>query len=156
MKTETLLRRANGYRLLAMFEDAELELCKIPEEERSRDAVLAMRVALFQDWGRWNKMLEAAALLRNRNPEDADWWIAEAYAMRRCRSIEEARQVLLKGEENHPEEPCIQYNLGCYACVLGDRPEAVSRVRLAMSKDPSYEEMALLDDDLQEVRDDLL
>lgn len=155
MKTEVLLRYANGYRILGMFEDAEHELSKIPAEERSGDDSLAMKVALFQDCERWNKMREAAGLLRHRHPKEADWWIAEAYATRRCRSIEEAREILLEGVENHPEEPCIQYNLGCYACVLGDCLEAIDRVRSAMDLDANYAKMALEDHDLEAVRDDL-
>ena len=155
MKTEVLLRYANGYRILEMFEDAESELSKIPPKERLGDRPLAMKVALFQDCGKWEKMREAAGRLRKRHPDEADWWIAEAYATRRCRSLEEAREILLKGMGAHPEEPCINYNLGCYACVLGDPEEALGQVRSAIALDPKYKSMALEDEDLEAVRDDL-
>ena len=155
MKTEVLLRYANGYRILEMFEDAEGELSKIPPEERLGDRPLAMEVALFQDCGKWENMREAAGRLRKRHPEESDWWIAEAYATRRCRSIEEAREILLEGVEAHSEEPSIKYNLGCYACVLGDPEEALGQVRSAIALDPKYKSMALEDEDLEAVRDDL-
>ena len=156
MRTEVLLRYANGYRILEMFEDAERELDKIHPEERSADGPLSLRVALFQDSECWDEMREAAALLRDRHPKEVSWWIADAYATRRCRSIEEAREVLLAGVENHPEEPCMQYNLGCYACVLGERAEAISRVRSAIALNDDYAKMALTDDDLEAIRDELL
>ena len=100
-------------------------------------------------------MREAAAALKKRHPEDADWWIAQAYATRRCRSIEEAREILLEAVKTHPEEPCINYNLGCYACVLGEHEEALGRVHSAIGLDPKYKNMALDDDDLEALRDDL-
>lgn len=155
MRTEALLRFANGYRILEMFEDAECELLKIPEGERLDDGPLAIKVALFQDWGKWEKMREAARLLRQRHPDDAGWWVAEAYATRRSVSIEDARILLDEGVSLHPETPCIHYNLGCYACVLGNREEALQRVRSAIAFDPKYQYMALQDEDLKELRSEL-
>ncbi len=155
MRTEIHLRYANGYRILEMFEDAESELSKIPPEDRLSDRSLAMQATLFQDCGKWGEMREVADALRKRHPEEVDWWIAEAYATRRCRSIEEAREILLEGVKAHPEEPCISYNLGCYACVLGEREEALGRVRTAIALDPIYKNMALDDEDLEALRDDL-
>jgi len=154
MKTEVLLRYANGYRILEMFEDAERELEKIPAEEQLDDDPLRLKVALFQDFGKWQDMREAAAQLKDRHPEETGWWIAEAYATRRCLSIEQAREVLMAGVERHPEEPCIQYNLGCYACVMGEIDEALTHVRKAIAIDPSYSKMAMEDEDLEALRDE--
>ncbi len=155
MKTDVLLRHANGYRILEMFEDAELELAKIAAEEQMDDAPLTLKIALFQDSGKWQDMLEVATVLRDRYPEEADWWIAVAYATRRCLSIEQAREVLLSGIDHHPKEPCIQYNLGCYACVMGERDEALARVRSAIELDSNYSKMAIEDEDLEAIRDEL-
>ena len=155
MRTEVLLRFANGYRILEMFEDAECELLKIPEGERMDDGSLAMQVALYQDWGKWGKMREAARLLRQRHPDDADWWVAEAYATRRSISIEDAQIVLQEGVDLHPETPCLHYNLGCYACVLGNQEEALKRVRSAIAFDPKYQNIALQDEDLKDLRSEL-
>ncbi len=119
MRTEIHLRYANGYRILEMFEDAESELSKIPPEDRLSDRSLAMQATLFQDCGKWGEMREVADALRKRHPEEVDWWIAEAYATRRCRSIEEAREILLEGVKAHPEEPCISYNLGLLRLRVG-------------------------------------
>ena len=155
LKTEVLLRYANGYRILGMFEDAEKELAKIPPEELEDDHALTMKLALFQDWEKWDSMQEVAHLLRERHPDNSDWWIAEAFATRRCRSLDEARKVLLEGERIHPEEPCLLFNLGCYACVSGELEEALGRVRSAIALDPKYRALALEDEDLRLVRDEL-
>ena len=155
MRTEVLLRHANGYRILEMFEDAERELAKIPAAEQLDDDSLSMKVALFQDSGKWEDMREAADLLKDRHPEEADWWIASAYATRRCVSIEAAQEVLAEAAKHHAEEPCILYNLGCYACVLGERKKALSYVRSAIALDSDFSKMALEDDDLEALHDEL-
>lgn len=60
----------------------------------------------------------------------------------------------MAGVEHHPEEPCILYNLGCYACVMGERNEALTHVRKAIAIDPSYSKMAMEDEDLEALRDE--
>ena len=88
IRTDVRLRRADGFRMLGMYEDAEAELARVPPEDRLDEEVLVMKVAVRQDAADWERMREPARILRGRYPEAVEWWIAEAYATRRIESIE--------------------------------------------------------------------
>ena len=156
LKTSVRLQRANGFRMLEMFADAESELSSIPLEDLMQKEVLAMKVAVRQDSSDWKGMQKPARILRELFPDEADWWIADAYATRRSESIESARELLLEGEKLHAENACIKYNLACYACRSGDPDKALQLLLAARSIESKYLKMALEDEDLAEIRDALL
>ena len=153
VRTEVRLRRANGFRMLGMYEDAETELAKVPLPDRLDKEVLVMKVVVRQDAADWGRMQEPARILRKRFPEAAEWWIAEAYATRRSESIQAAREILIEGEERHENEPGIKFNLACYACRLGDSDTALRYLLAAIALDSKYKEMAFADEDLNEVHE---
>ena len=155
IRTDTRLRRANGFRMLGMYEDAEAELARVPAEDRLDEEVLVMKVTVRQDAADWERMRGPASILRGRYPEAVEWWIADAYATRRCESIEAAREILIEGEERHVDDPGIKYNLACYACRLGDSGTAMRYLLAAISLDSQYKEMAFSDEDLKELREAL-
>jgi Flp pilus assembly protein TadD len=86
-------------------------------------------------------------------PEDAGGWVTWAYAVRRSESILAAEEVLRIAETKHPAEPTIQFNLGCYACLLGDLAEARRRVDHAIALDKNFRSLAGTDPDLAPLRD---
>ena len=153
IRTDVRLRRADGFRMLGMYEDAEAELARVPPEDRLDEAVLVMKVAVRQDAADWERMRGPASILRGRYPEAVEWWITDAYATRRCESIEAAREILIEGEERHEDDPGIKYNLACYACRLGDSGTAMRYLMTAISLDSKYKEMAFADEDLTEVHE---
>ena len=104
VRTEVRLRYANGFRMLGMFAEAEKELAKVVPEDRLDREVLAMQVALWQDAEEWEKMVKPARTLRLRHPDEVDWWIADAYATRRCQKLEEATDILLEAEKLHVQD----------------------------------------------------
>ena len=63
-----------------------------------------------------------------------------------------AEAILRDAETRHPEEPAIQFNLGCYACQRGDLAEARRRVDRAIALDKSFRQQAATDDDLAPLR----
>ena len=75
-----------------------------------------------------------------------------AYATRRVDSLASAEAILRDAEIRHPEEPAIQFNLGCYACQRGDLAEARRRVDRAVALDASFRQQATTDDDLAPLR----
>ena len=60
-------------------------------------------------------MMEVARGLRHEFPEEAEWWVMDAFATRREESIEANPIERLAF---HYDDALIRYNLGCYACVL--------------------------------------
>jgi tetratricopeptide (TPR) repeat protein len=131
MTPRWLLSHARGYLELGLVEEAVSELAQLPSDQLNGDEVLALRTIIFQ--------------------EQANW-ITFAYATRRAVSLGEAEAILREAELRHPQEATIQFNLGCYACLRGDLPEARRRVDLAIALDPQFRAAAGTDPDLALLR----
>ncbi|HEY1110725.1 MAG TPA: hypothetical protein VGE76_18885, partial [Opitutaceae bacterium] len=114
--------------------------------------VLGVRLAIFQERQNWPALRDLARLVVARAPGEAAGWITWAYAVRRADSLADAEQILLAAEAQHPEEPTIQFNLGCYACQRGDLAAARRRVDRAIALEPRFAEAAKTDPDLAALR----
>lgn len=143
---------ARGYRELGLFKDARQELALVPEKHAEASEVLAEHAALNQETGSWKKLAEACRSLAKRHPDDAGWWIMWAYGTRRSESLEAAERILMDAEALHTENATIQFNLGCYACQLGNLGAAHARVQRAIALDKNFTAMALTDPDLEPLR----
>ena len=78
-------------------------------------------------------------------PDDVQWVISFAYAIRRANSIEAAREILLNAEPKFPKQAVIKYNLACYFCQLEDLESVKKYLKRAFEIDPQ----ALEDEDLE-------
>jgi len=146
------LAHARGYLGLGMTEDAAAELDQIPAEAAQDTEVLALRAVVLQAPAKWPPLTEVARILVSRQPAEAGWWIAWAYATRRSLSLAAAEAILQEAERTHPREPAIHFNLACYACLRGDLAEARRRVDQAIALDKSFRESAATDPDLEPLR----
>lgn len=147
------LSHARGYLDLGMFAEAEAELAAIPSPDDDLPEVHALRVALLHEKCDWLELRGVAAGLVQRQPDEPGWWVSFAFATRRTRSIEDAREILLAAERAHPQEAIIHFNLGCYACQLGEFDEARRRVWRSIELRSELRELAHHDPDLQPLRD---
>ncbi len=136
-----------------MVKEAAAELEAIPDEEARRPEVVALRVGMLQATEQWRALRSYARELVASDPSEAGWWIIWAYASRRADSVKAAQKVLREAEEHHPQDGTIQFNLGCYACLLGDLPEAKARVVRSISIDNSFLKNAMDDPDLKALRE---
>ena len=139
-----------------MFDEAERELMALPKEEPWDKNARMLLLAIRQEPENWSFAQDIARGLRLEFPDEADWWVSDAYATRRCDSIESAREILLKGLTLHEDSSIIRYNLACYACVLENLRECMDFLKEAVVEDEKYKLMALEDDDLKGVREDLI
>ena len=147
------LSHARGYLDLGMVAEAEAELAAIGSPENDRPEVHAVRVALLHEKRDWHELRRIAAVLVERQPDEPGWWVSFAFATRRTMSLEEAREILLAAERAHPQEAIIHFNLGCYACQLGEFDEARRRVARSIELRSELRELAHHDPDLQPLRD---
>ena len=115
---------ACGYAQLGMFLDANEELEKIDPYVRAAPEILALRVAIYRGLEKWELMAAIAKRLSGFQPNDVQWTISFAYAVRRANSIKAAKEILLEAEQKFPEEAVIKYNLACYFCQLEDLESA--------------------------------
>lgn len=135
-----------------MLDEAEAELDRIPPPLGEEVEVLAVRLAIFQERQNWPALRDLARLLVASSPGEAAGWVTWAYAVRRADSLAEAEKILLAAETQHPEEPTIQFNLGCYACQRGDLAAARLRVDRAIALEPRFADAAKTDPDLAPLR----
>ena len=146
------ISHVRGYLELGMVKEAKAELEAVPEPEARRPEVVALWVALLQATEQWRPLRKYARDLVMLDPGEAGWWIIWAYAARRASSVKAAQKVLLDAEGHHPQDGTVQFNLGCYACLLGDLSEAKARVVRAVSIDNSFLKNAMDDPDLEALR----
>ena len=154
MQLKWRLSHARGYLELGMLDAAAQELDSIASEFAQDSAVLEVRVAVHQERQEWALMADAAAELVRREPTVPGWWILWAYGARRSSSLANADAILRQAEKMHPANATIQFNLGCYACQLGNLIVAEARVQKAIQMDETIRKLAESDPDLQPLRDD--
>ncbi len=152
MQPRWLLSHARGYIELGLLAEAAAELDQLPPSASGDDEVLGLRLVILREQGHWIELRSVAGELVRRQPANAEAWITFAYATRRARSLGEAEAILREAELRHPREATIQFNLGCYACQLGDLPEARRRVDAAIALEPLFRAAVETDPDLAPLR----
>jgi hypothetical protein len=147
------ISHVRGYLELGMVKEAKAELDAIADADARRPEVVALRVGMLQAAEQWRELRKYAQGLVEAEPGESGWWIIWAYAARRGSTVKAAEKILLAAEAQHPLDATIQFNLGCYACQLGDLSAAKARVVRAIGLDSSFLKHALEDPDLQPLRD---
>lgn len=145
----TRLRYALGYLELGLLEEADAELAPIPAPEKHSCDVLSVKLEINRLGNQWAQMGQTARMLIAKQPGKADWWISLAFATRRSTSVEAARLVLVKAKDLFPKVGTIYFNLGCYACVLGELDEAREQIARACALDADFKTLASTDEDLK-------
>ena len=62
----------------------------------------------------------------------------------------------MEGLALHFEDGLIRFNLACYACVLNKPGECIDFLKEAVKRDEKFKLMALEDEDLADVREELI
>jgi tetratricopeptide (TPR) repeat protein len=149
ISTRKHLDYALGYLALNLVTEARAELALIKAGDRNAPEVITAHIELAMATSAWARVITLSPRVIATNPELERPWIAWAFALREKQRIEEARDVLLRGEKliTGPS-PLVDYNLACYFCLLGDLREALRRLRRAFVRDPAWKIEAATDPDL--------
>ncbi len=149
------LQRADGFMDLGMWKHARQEMEHVPDPYRKSGPWLEAQFRLAAEAGNWPEAAALAVQLKNRNPDEAAFWVQLAYAVRRAESIEAARAILSECLEKFPKVAVIPFNLACYECRLGNNEQAMAWLKRAFEIDPTCQRMALEDEDLRPLWDQL-
>jgi lipopolysaccharide biosynthesis regulator YciM len=149
------LLAASGFAELSLFQEAVQELEELPDASKELPAVLAVWLEVYQHWQKWSEAESVAAHLVEMEPQEPNWPIARAYAIRRGRGLAFAHEVLLQASEEFPDCGTIQFNLACYAAQLGQLDEARRRLCRAIEIDKAFSAMAKIDPDLESIRNEI-
>ncbi len=148
-------RKCDGYIDLKMWDAARAELEALTEPARCSLTCRVLELQLTMGEEHWAAAETIARELREREPEEPAFWVQLAFVTRRLRTIEDARAILRVAREKFPAEPVIPFNLACYACQLGERQLARTYLAEAEAMEPDYRAIALEDDDLRPLWDEL-
>jgi predicted Zn-dependent protease len=150
ISTRRRVEYASGYLELGLTAAAAAELAAIAREDEDQPEVLRVRTEYLMQAREWGRLVEVAADMASRLPDEEAGWISWAYALRELNRVEEARTVLINAEFRHGKTcGVLHYNLACYACLLGERTEAMQRLRRALRLSAEWREAAMDDTDLQ-------
>lgn len=151
--TQRRLRYASGYIDLGMLKAASQELDTIEGIESMSPEVLSVRADLYMAARDWNLLVAVARDLARDHSSIDKGWIYWAYALRELGRVNEAQTVLLEAEPILGKTSIVlHHNLACYSCLLGDREEAIKRLRMVFEMDKSWKAQALEDPDLASMR----
>jgi len=147
------LNAALGWLGLNCPADARAELDAIAPAQQSHPAVLEGRWTICTLEKQWRDALEIAEQELKFAPGESSGWLHRAYALRRVSGggLPQAWDALLPAAEKFPAEPIIAYNLSCYACQMQQLDLARTWLQRAVAagKKDAIKKMALADDDLQ-------
>src|SRR4030042_2707442 len=83
-----------------------------------------------------------------------DVWGMKASALAKTGKFDDAIVAINKGIELAPNDPTNIYNRACIYCFIGDKVNALSDLKKAISMDPSFKEYARKDEDFKSLYDD--
>jgi predicted Zn-dependent protease len=155
MSLDRSLLAAQGYLELDMPKEALEELDALGPEHCENDAVLRMRLIILMKTQAWDDALAVCQRMRELYPESAAGYIHGAFCLHEGGRTAEARDLLLSGPPSLEDEATYFYNLGCYSAVLGELDAARDYVRTSFEMDEKFREIAKLDPDLRDIREDL-
>ena len=150
------VKAAYGWIELGNVSEALAELDRIPVDMQSLPAVQASRLDCLIAGEKWNEAATLAKVLCDQYPEEAGFWLHNAYASRRCEggSIEAAHELLALCVEQFPDEWLIAYNVACYLCRMDRLEEAVAMLEIARAVGGErVDELAKDDEDLMPLRE---
>lgn len=155
MSFEKRLLAAQGYLELDMPVEAMAELDSMPAEDREVESALQLRLFITMKGHKWDESLRICNQLRERYPESVAGYIHGAFCLHERGRTGEALDLLLSGPPALLREATYFYNLACYSAVLGDLDAAVDYAQRSFAMDDKFRDIAKIDPDLKEVRNQL-
>jgi tetratricopeptide (TPR) repeat protein len=154
-KWQRVISAADGYLDLGMVSHARSELDELPDIYYECYPALWVRYRLAFVEEQWDLAMHLADSLRRLNPGEPAAWISMAVACRRAQGLREAIALLQEGQVLFKGHPLFPYNLACYYCLLKEYDLARRLLLLAFSMEPGMRDVALRDDDLVDLRDEI-
>jgi Flp pilus assembly protein TadD len=154
------LAAAEGWIELGNLDEARAELEQIGLARRQHPAVLAVECQLLMAGAHWDSVVAVAEHWVERAPGRPEAWIQRSYALHELRRTREAWDKLLPAATLFPRDTTIAYNLGCYACQLGEMDAARRWLRQSLRLCPEaarvrWKASAMRDPDLAPLREEL-
>ena len=144
------LNAAIGWLALGNLREAGVELRFIRRTFRHHPDVLAVRLDVCAEQGRWQDMVRLAEMLIGVQSQAPAGWIQRSFALDQLERTGEALEKLVPAAERFPAEPMIPFNLACYASKLAQPRTAWEFFERALECGPAQlvRDLAALEPDL--------
>lgn len=145
------VRAAEGWFELGNAREAEAELANLAKPVQLHPVVSELRWQIHAQRRQWKECVAIARAMTKTAPAEPLGWIHLSYALHELKHTQEAWDNLIAIVDDFPKEPTMRYNLACYACQLGDLPEARRWLKMTfvLGRKKETKQMALQDADLQ-------
>ena len=121
---QVLVREAEGWLELGMWQDALACLRRLPARERLWLAALEVKLEAESAGEQWNHAADTARLLCVRAPGRPDYFLRAADCLHATGDTLAARDWLMSGPRELIRSSVFHYRMACYAAVLGHEQEA--------------------------------
>jgi tetratricopeptide (TPR) repeat protein len=142
------LEAADGYLFLGLIDEALAEVSRIHEAEQDTPSVLLSRIRVLLHLRRWTDAELLARRAARRHPEEEEFTVQRAFALRQLEKGEEAFKVLRAAPDWLRRTGILHYNLGCYEARLGDPKTARRCIDAAIELNAAMKTKARTDPDL--------
>jgi predicted Zn-dependent protease len=154
MRFDQIIRMAEGYLELGMFDDALDHLDQLDTEFQDQFPVLRMRVDILLRKQDWKEALRLTLRICSIHSDQPYGYVHAAFCLHELGRTAEAKQALLDGPASLLDEAVYYYNLACYDTVLGNLEQAKVYLHASFRLDKSFRELAKSDPDLKQIRDE--
>jgi predicted Zn-dependent protease len=146
---ESLLDPFVGYVDLGMYEEANAELEKLPNEIKTHPVVLLARLELLVEMKRWEEGVNLGQSLAKLWPQEFEFRFKAAYCLHELRRTQEAKDTLIDAPVNQRKTALYFYNMACYETQLGNVAQAKLLLKSCFERDKKWRAEALEDPDLE-------
>ncbi len=141
------LQAAQGWLELGNHLEATAEFERIYPTLGAHPDVFAVRRLIYAKAEQWEACVDIGVALVKLAPENPIHWLHRSCAHHRLNRTEEAADLFLLAAVKFPDDWRICYDLGCYACQLGNHDEAWDWLEDAFGLgDPKKVKLMALDD----------
>lgn len=143
---------AQGYVELGLYDEAQHELCVLPQPLQERVDVIEITLLCLMGKQSWGEALALATRLCKEEPKEPGGYIHAAFCLHEMGRTEEAVDVLSRGPVSLRTKPVYYYNMGCYHARLGHHDKALIYLERAFEMDGDLRLHAKKDRDLDALR----
>jgi len=139
-----------------MVDHASIDLREVDRGKRMNpevqavkvDIYLAARVDLCLATEKWDQVANISRHLAEKYPDQPQWWVHWANALKNMEKVKEAKEVAMRGLKMHPGLAVLHFNIACYDALLGKLRSARKRLNRAIKRNPRMQGLSLNDPDL--------
>lgn len=153
-RRERLLEAARGYLTLEMPDHALRELRRIESSDEDLFHIWQLKGESLRQKQEHDEALVVFSRALEEQPDDLTSLMGMAWCFKRTDQLHNAISTMEQAYQSSPKEPIVLFNLSCYFCLAGDKPQALSWLGRALRMEPNLRELIPDESDFDPLRND--